>query len=194
MVAEAIVKDSDGDLDILELGTGKGGTALSLLDNFPNASYEGMDYNDEALKVAKEQLAVFEKAKLTLSSFMDFKPNKVGYDAVVAVLALHHLTSEEKPLMLRRIKGWLKPGGVLVIGDLIKLDDSELDKRAVEIFNNYRQSSLSGEELQEIREHVNNDPHIIETLDDTRQMVLDAGFKSIDVWWWYYRMAVLVIK
>lgn len=194
MVTEAITREPKEKIDILELGTGKGGTALALLEKFSNATYEGVDTEEGSLAVAKKQLSKFKNVSLKVDHFLNFKPTKDKYDVIVAVLAIHHLTAQEKKLMLKRVKSWLKKDGILIIGDLLKLADPAINEKGIKVFSDYRQASLSKEELQEIKEHVAKDPHIIETFEDTRKILQTAGFKTLDVIWSYYRMAVIRAK
>jgi ubiquinone/menaquinone biosynthesis C-methylase UbiE len=47
----------------------------------------------------------------------DVPPESV--DLVVSNYALHHLSDADKALLVRRVLGWLKPGGRLVVGDMM---------------------------------------------------------------------------
>jgi ubiquinone/menaquinone biosynthesis C-methylase UbiE len=48
---------------------------------------------------------------------LDFAPGSI--DLVVSNYALHHLRDEDKEATVRRVYGWLRPGGRFVIGDMM---------------------------------------------------------------------------
>lgn len=48
---------------------------------------------------------------------LDFAPGSV--DLVVSNYAFHHLRDADKPLVVKQIFGWLRPGGRFVLGDMM---------------------------------------------------------------------------
>lgn len=48
---------------------------------------------------------------------LDFEPGSL--DLVVTNYALHHLRDEDKPVLVRNVYRWLRPGGRFVIGDMM---------------------------------------------------------------------------
>lgn len=66
-------------------------------------------------KAEEEALAVdFGRA-----GFLSFEAPDASYDAVVTSLALHHLSDVWKAVALQRIFRWLRPGGRLVLIDVV---------------------------------------------------------------------------
>lgn len=193
MVVECIDRGSVDSFSVLDLGVGRGGTADEILSKFPNALYDGVDSSSDVLVLAKKNLKKFTNIQLVASDFLEFIPKK-KYDFVVAVLSLHHSTNDEKATLLKRAKSWLKDGGSLIIGDLVKLNDEFLQSKAVAVFEKYRDNVLTEKEKLELKEHLLKDKHIINTFNETRSFLLEAGFSKVDILWWYYRLAVLVAK
>lgn len=194
IIIEAVIKNHKRGINILELGMGKGNTALSLLEKFPAATYEGIDGDKNSLLVAKKQLKKFPNIILNAERYLNFKPSGKKYDIVLAILAFHNSSTNEKKLLFRRIKSWLKNGGTFIIGDFFKLTDPDINEKWISIFKEHRKTNLPKEELQIIKKNKSKNLYIIEALEDTIKMLRRAGFKTIDIIWCYYRMAIIRAK
>ena len=106
-------------LRVLDLGTGTGVTARRVLDRHPGAYLTGIDESGGMLEHARRALPA---ADLRVARLKD--PLPVGpFDLVVSALAVHHLDGPGKADLFRRAAGTLRPGGRLVIGDVVVPDD-----------------------------------------------------------------------
>jgi len=105
---------------ILELGVGTGETARRVLTLHPGAALVGIDESEEMLAVAAAAVG----GDLRVSRLQDDLPAG-PFDVVVAALSVHHLDAEEKRDLFRRIAKVLRPGGRLVLGDVIVPDRPE---------------------------------------------------------------------
>ena len=108
---------------ILELGVGTGETTRRLLEAHPAAMVVGVDGSDEMLAAARSELAA-ERVDLRLSRLEDPLPSG-RFDAVVSVLAVHHLTGEQKSDLFRRVAAALEPDGRFVLGDVVQPERAE---------------------------------------------------------------------
>ena len=100
---------------VLELGTGTGETALRVTARHPAAEWVGVDASEAMLARARERLPA---ADLRLGRLEDELPEG-SFGLVVSVLAVHHLASEAKRDLFRRVASVLEPGGHFVLGDLV---------------------------------------------------------------------------
>ncbi|MGE5204853.1 MAG: class I SAM-dependent methyltransferase [Chlamydiota bacterium] len=99
---------------IVDLGTGTGALAERCLRRAPRARLVGIDADGEILQLAKRRLG--KRARLLCGSFT--RTPLPACDAVVASLALHHITTRSsKAGLYRRIRTALRPRGVLVSVD-----------------------------------------------------------------------------
>lgn len=101
---------------ILDLGTGTGVTARSVLNIHPGAQLVGIDENPEMLATARHVLP--PGAELTVAPLQDPLPAG-SFDLVVSALAVHHLDGPAKADLFRRIAEILAADGRFVLGDLI---------------------------------------------------------------------------
>jgi tRNA (cmo5U34)-methyltransferase len=98
--------------DILELGVGTGMTAKRVLAVHPKAKLVGIDESEAML--AEADVA----GDLRVSRLEDPLPEG-PFDLVVSCLAIHHLDADGKRDLFRRIASVLRPGGRLVLADVV---------------------------------------------------------------------------
>jgi tRNA (cmo5U34)-methyltransferase len=102
---------------ILELGTGTGETARRLLDIHHGARLIGIDESEAMLEAARSGLPP-DLVELHARRLQDALP-PVVFDLVVAALTVHHLDGPAKADLFARVHATLRPGGRLVVGDVI---------------------------------------------------------------------------
>src|SRR6476646_6389867 len=95
---------------VLELGMGTGETTRRLIDAYPDAWVIGLDSSPEMVFRARETYDDVQLARME-----DPLPDG-PWDLVIAVLAVHHLTDEQKQNLFRRVREQSK---ALVLGDLV---------------------------------------------------------------------------
>jgi tRNA (cmo5U34)-methyltransferase len=96
---------------ILELGVGTGITARRVLALHPGATLVGIDESEAMLAAADLD------ADLRIARLQDPLPPG-PFDLAVSCLAIHHLESDEKRDLFRRVAGVLEPRGRFVLADV----------------------------------------------------------------------------
>ena len=102
---------------ILELGTGTGETARRLLERHAEAELVGIDESAAMLSGARRVLPA-DRSRLVAQRLQDPLPPGL-FDLVVSVLCVHHLDSDEKADLFRRVRTCLAAGGRFVLGDVV---------------------------------------------------------------------------
>jgi SAM-dependent methyltransferase len=104
---------------VVDLGAGTGALGGAILDAVPSAHVRLVDIDPNMLEVARARVAAHgDRAAPVRAAFAD--PLPAGTDAVVASLALHHIPDvAEKRATYARIRGALRPGGLLAIADCV---------------------------------------------------------------------------
>ncbi len=111
----------------IELGCGTGFFTETFYRYFPGISGQLIDGAEAMLSQAK---AKFEgkglQAEFILSRFeeIDFSTLHQPVDIVFSCLAIHHLTDADKALLYKKIYGQLQPGGMFILFDLFRTEDS----------------------------------------------------------------------
>lgn len=98
---------------VLELGMGTGETTRRLIEAYPDAWVIGLDSSPDMVFRAREMYDDVQLARIE-----DPLPDG-PWDLVIGVLSVHHLTSEQKQNLFRRVREHSK---ALVIGDVVQAD------------------------------------------------------------------------
>lgn len=98
---------------VLELGIGTGETTRRLLARFPEAQVTGLDADPAMIFAAREM-----EIEARLARMEDPLPDG-PWDLVIGVLAIHHLDSDQKRDLFRRVR---EQSASFVIGDVVKAD------------------------------------------------------------------------
>jgi putative AdoMet-dependent methyltransferase len=104
---------------VIEIGTGTGDLAIALAAS--GGQVIAMDISSTMLKLAAEKAAQIGRNNIRFiqAGFLTYEHQGIPVDAVVSQLALHHLPDFWKWHALRRIRSWLKPGGILFLRDVV---------------------------------------------------------------------------
>ncbi|MEP6468821.1 MAG: class I SAM-dependent methyltransferase [Chloroflexota bacterium] len=162
---------------VLDLGVGTGTTSLRILEAIPTAQVVGLDVSDRMLGQATQRLrAHLDRVQLRPADIAS--PDIDGlFEAIVSVLAVHHLWADEKRHLFSLLWEHLSPGGILVVADAFR----HASDRLLELYDYPRPE----------------DPHEVEhdhldTTADHLDWLTAAGFASVDVAWKYEDVGVLV--
>lgn len=147
-------------LRVLDVGTGNGRLALMLAEDGAR-EVVGIDISPAMLEVAEYLRAISDSAsaqrvnyRLAAAQNLPFRSE--GFDAVVCRLILHHTHWPED--LLRELVRVLRPGGTLILADLLAADDP------------VRRATQNTIEARRNPSHV-----AIYTADQYRRMVTNAG-------------------
>ena len=94
---------------VLDLGCGAGTPVTALLAQSHRVT--GVDFSPEQVRRARINAP---SATIVEADLMAVDFASESFDAVVSFYAIFHLPREEHPDLLRRIHGWLAPGGLLL--------------------------------------------------------------------------------
>lgn len=176
--------------NIMELGTGTGMLTELILASYPDVRINGIDLTNEMLIQAEKKLRKY-KDRLSLKSG-DFNTIHFGnnYDAVVSSLSIHHLTSNDKKKLYKKIFNSLKKGGVFINADMVKSESGFIQKLYLTKWKNFmRRGNVSKESIKRRLQGVKK-VDIYDTAQDQLTWLKKAGFKSVDVFWKYWNFAV----
>jgi len=162
---------------VLDLGVGTGYTTLRILDAFPEAQVTGIDVSEEMLGQAAQRLARYAgRFGLQRADIAD--PHVAGsFDAIVSVLAVHHLWPEEKRHLFGHLWERTSPGGILILADAFR--------HASDLLRQLYDAPRPADPHEAEHDHP-------DTAAEHLQWLIAAGFASVDVAWKYEDVGVLV--
>lgn len=95
--------------EVLELGCGGGGPSTRRLAE--RYRLTGVDISAEQIARARANVT---GARFVHADFTAFVFPPASFDAIVSLYVLNHVPREEQAPLLRRLAGWLRPGGTLL--------------------------------------------------------------------------------
>jgi ubiquinone/menaquinone biosynthesis C-methylase UbiE len=103
----------------VDLGAGTGFLSLALAGSVGQVL--AVDLAEEMLGALAAHAEADGRTNVSTSiaNLANFDLPVESVDAVVSSYALHHLTDDEKRALLRRARRWLRPGGRIVIADMM---------------------------------------------------------------------------
>jgi tRNA (cmo5U34)-methyltransferase len=115
---------------VLDLGSGDGLVATLLLERFPAAHLTGVDGSPPMLDQARVRLAAYPGRwtlhESTMQALDTLPLPAASFDAAIGVQSIHHLSGAEKRALFRTVAGLLRPGGLFLISDRVRLASADL--------------------------------------------------------------------
>ncbi|MCL1471185.1 class I SAM-dependent methyltransferase [Argonema antarcticum] len=156
---------------VLEIGCGTGEFSRLLSKRFERVV--AIDLSPNMIEVAKQRSRQFTNIDFQVADVLRWEPVAEQFDSIVSIATLHHLSVEG---LLPNLKAALKPGGRLIILDLLEHEswrDKLSDFIAVPLnwlFQTLKNSRIqqSPEAAAAMREHLRTDEYL--TLSQARQI------------------------
>lgn len=151
----------------------------------------GLDICGDMLAVLREKYPG-RRLDLHQTSYLDYDFGSGLYDAALSVMSLHHYTPPVKTALYRRIRQALRPGGVYVECDYMLSEHEYPDP--------LEQENLLFAQYRRIQEEQRLDPGLEYHFDTPcavphqKEMLLEAGFRSIEEVWRRKNTVVLVAR
>lgn len=157
---------------VVDLGAGTGRFALAAAEHFERVT--AVDVSEAMLRSIRERAA--SNVDTVRAGFLTYEGPQV--DAVYTRHALHQLPDFFKVIALDRIARLLKPGGVLLLRDLIyDFAPSEADAVFQSWFDNAHDDPATGYTAEDYRTHIRTEFSTFRFLQE--EMLTRAGFDVV---------------
>jgi tRNA (cmo5U34)-methyltransferase len=182
--------------EILELGVGTGTFASQLVESLGPNRFIGIDAVKSMLEQSREQLAnsrVSTEIVLRQSRFESWEPHE-KFDCVYSSLSIHHMADLEKKALYSRIHEALKPGGMFLLCDLVKVTGSR--KQLYRSLYRRRLTSMGFDESSVRERWEQHETHDRPAgLRPTLRWLREVGFGTVEcVWKDLNRAIILTLK
>lgn len=192
------------ELRIIDLCCGDGTFDSALLEGLENPSLLCLDGSAMMLESARERLSDFNNVE-----FREFRLESKAWrtlekaDAVIASLAIHHLTEAEKQELFSYVYSVLDEEGVFVIADIVMPDSAEGRQLQARLWNDsVREQSLELLGDESAYETFTSERHNLflypdptgvdkpSSLFSQLKWLEEAGFREVDAHWHYAGHAI----
>ena len=188
MALEQIPYPHDAAIRILDLGAGTGLLSALAAEVFPNARFTLADISTEMLAKARERFAGRDNFEYLVID-LEREALTGEYEVAFSSLALHHLEHNLLAAVFRKAYNVIVPGGVFINADQTLGTSAENEKRYQARWTADVIAQGTGEaDLAAAVERLKVDKTA--TLADQMAWLREAGFRDVDCWYKWYRMAV----
>lgn len=175
------------DIAWLDTGCGTGTLARRVFESRNDVKFTLCDPSEQMLNEAKTKLADKDIKFLNLSSQeMDFDSE---FDVVTAVQCHHYLQPEERMKAVSNCLRALKPGGVFVAFENIKMTDAESDLIALKRWEQFLSDHLKDPDVVKMHIRRRGVEVFPITVEEHIELLRECGFKSADILWTSYLQA-----
>ena len=183
---------------VYDLGCSTGTLLKKLAGKIPaSVQLIGIDNSEPMLRKAQECLneyVISKRAKLLLwdlNSDLQFEEAS----AIIMNYTLHFISPENREALLRRIENSLKPGGILIVIEKVKVENIRLEKVFVNMHHEFKhKQGYSRIEISRKKEALEN---VLIPLDerDNLAMLRSSGFAEVNIFFrWFNFVGFVALK
>ena len=157
LITEAAKRINSAATTLLDIGCGAGNYTLMMLSKIPNLQCSMVDLSKPMLDKAYERVsaATSNKVQIIQGDIRNVELPNNHFDILLAGAVLHHLRDDEDwETTFTKLYQLLKPGGCLMISDLITQDTEILNHYTWEKYGDYLESIGGKEYRQKVLDYV----------------------------------------
>jgi tRNA (cmo5U34)-methyltransferase len=150
LITEASKRIAPNAENLLDIGCGAGNYSLMMLSKIPNLNCTLVDLSKPMLDKAFERVSQVtnKNVEILQDDIRKVELKENHFDIILAGAVLHHLRDDQDwETTFSKLYSLLKPGGCLMISDLITQDTELLNNYTWEIYGDYLEA-LGGKEYR----------------------------------------------
>lgn len=183
LITEAAKRITPNASQLLDVGCGAGNYTIKMLSKLPDLHCTLVDLSLPMLQKAEERVKKVTSGKIRILQ-QDIRVAKLedhGFDIILAGAVLHHLRDDEDwEQTFTKLYHLLKPGGCLMISDLITQENPILDAYTWERYGDYLENLGGKEYRQKVLEYVNKEDSP-RSMSYQLELMKKVGFSSTEI-------------
>lgn len=143
--------------NLLDIGCGAGNYTLKMLEKIPNLNCTLLDLSEPMLVRAKERVSQQTKAQVTTiqDDLRVAELPEAHFDIILAGAVLHHLRDDQDwETTFTKISKLLKPGGCLMISDLVTQDHLGVQNYIWERYGQYLEGLKGAQYRKDVFDYI----------------------------------------
>jgi tRNA (cmo5U34)-methyltransferase len=168
---------------LLDLGCGAGNYTLMMLTKIPNLNCTLVDLSKPMLEKAYERVSkqTNKTVEILQGDLREIKLKENHFDIILAGAVLHHLRDDKDwETTFEKIYSLLKPGGCLMISDLITQDTELLNEYTWERYGDYLEALDGKEYRKKVLEYVAKEDSP-RSMNYQLDLMKKVGFKKVEI-------------
>lgn len=180
---------------VYDLGCSLGAATFAMAANINCADFRihAIDNSEAMLERLQQRLADSGFDEKVTARCEDILATEISNASVVVLnFTLQFIEPAARAELLQRIYQGMTAGGVLIISEKILFPDPQVNALFVDLHHRFKQS-MGYSEMEISRKRSALEQVLIpETIDAHRQRLLNAGFKTVDLWFQCFNFASMV--
>lgn len=183
LITEASKRIVPNAAHVLDIGCGAGNYTLMMLSKLPNLNCTLVDLSLPMLERAFERVSAETKGKVEIKQGdireVDLEEN--SFDIILAGAVLHHLRDDQDwETTFTKLFKLLKPGGCLMISDLITQDTELLNEYTWQRYGEYLEGIGGAEYRKNVFDYIAKEDSP-RSMNYQLDLMKKVGFKSVEI-------------
>src|SRR5690606_19920286 len=183
LITEASARIVPNAKNLLDIGCGAGNYALKMLSKVPNLNCTLVDLSKPMLDKAYERVSdqTSGSVELVQADIRELELKEGSFDIILAGAVLHHLRDDSDwELTFSKLYKLLKPGGCLMISDLITQDTTVLNSYTWERYGDYLEDVGGKEYRKQVLDYVAKEDSP-RSMNYQLDLMKKVGFTSVEI-------------
>lgn len=183
LITEAAKRITPKAQQLLDIGCGAGNYTLKMLSKIPSLNCTLVDLSKPMVERANERVSVLTTGKVEIfqGDIREVVLKENHFDIILAGAVLHHLREDaDWEKTFAKLFRLLKPGGCLMISDLITQDSEVLNSFIWERYGDYLEGVGGGEYRSKVLDYVAKEDSP-RSLNYQLDLMKKVGFKYVEI-------------
>lgn len=183
LITEAAKRIVPHATQLLDIGCGAGNYSLMMLGKVPGLSCTLVDLSKPMLNKALERVSAETLGKVTIlqGDIREVKLANEQFDIILAGAVLHHLRDDlDWETTFKKIYNLLKPGGCLMISDLITQDTAKLNEYTWERYGDYLEQTGGKAYREKVLDYIEKEDSP-RSMNYQLDLMKKVGFRKVEI-------------
>ncbi|MGK7396469.1 MAG: class I SAM-dependent methyltransferase [Candidatus Cyclobacteriaceae bacterium M3_2C_046] len=183
LITEAAGRIVPAAQNLLDVGCGAGNYTLKMLSKLPDLNCTLVDLSKPMLEKALERVSMARAKKVEIfqGDIRQVQLKENHYDIILAGAVLHHLRDDQDwETTFSRLYGLLKPGGCLMISDLVIQDSEQVNQLIWQKYGEYLEQTGGESYRNQVLDYIDQEDSP-RSLNFQLELMKKVGFRQVEI-------------